>query len=536
MRKTIISAAVLLVSTAAFSQNLNPTVEVTNSYAREAGGIEKPAQLLSVPDSVYHFNLDFDYAVKETPYQGAYEFTPYLVQPRPVARYTGENTLYARAGLGFTFRPEISAIWMPVQKKNLRLGVFADHHSYLGQYHNIVLNADNVFAKDGTSWGGKDSRSTVGADLLWTWDGGVFSTDFRFQNILATHVSMGDFSNNKIQLKARLGSDHLSSVPYEVSTKFSWLWVGDKKEVHTVTNGYVATKMKEYNMRINAGVETLTAFEKTMVLLTAAPRFLITQDKLDLEIGVKLGLLVRSDKTFYQTMSGTFFPDVRARITLVPHKLVLKAAVTGGDRPVIYSDMIDTNPFLPYQIDYMDNTVERINASVGLGGQLASRFHYSVKGGYLLTTHALLPGYRAGEPYFGFVKDLRQLYATLQAGWTSAPIDIDGTVTFRYSAAGEAQEDDTLFLPAAITGKASAFYKWGDRLKAGLLLEASSPRRAPAAILPGYADLGLSAELMQSRHLGIWMRVGNILCQVIQRNPFYAEKGIYFTVGATWNM
>jgi hypothetical protein len=536
MRKTVISAAALLVSAAAFAQNLNPTVEVTNSYTREAGGIEKPAQLLPVPDSVYRFNLDFDYSVKETPYQGAYEFTPYLVQPRPIPRATGEATLYARAGLGFTFRPELSAVWMPLQKKNVRLGVFGDHHSYIGRYHNIALNAENFLTKDGTAWNGLDARSTIGTDLLWAWEGGVFSADLRYQNILARHVTQGDFSNNKIQLKARLGSDHLAAVPYEVSTRFSWLWVGDNREVHTVTNGYVATKMKEYNMRINAGVETLTAFRTTMVLLSAAPRFLITQDKLDLEIGVKLGLLIRQEKTFYPTPSGTFFPDVRARVTLIPDKLVLKAAITGGDRPMIYSDLIDTNPFLAYSQDYMDNTVDRMNISVGLGGQLASRFHYSVKGGYLLTTHALLPGYKAGEPYFGFVEDLRQIYATLQAGWTSAPIDIDGSVTFKHSRMGTALADDTLFRPAAITGDFSAFYKWGERLKAGVTLDASSPRFAPDAILPGYFDLGLSAELMQSRRLGLWLRVGNILCQVIQRNPFYAEKGIYFTAGATWNM
>ena len=70
----------------AYAQNLNPTVEVTNAYAREASGIEKPSQLRDVPDSVLRFNLDFDYAVNETPYRGAYEFKPYLVQLRPQAR------------------------------------------------------------------------------------------------------------------------------------------------------------------------------------------------------------------------------------------------------------------------------------------------------------------------------------------------------------------------------------------------------------------------------------------------------------------
>ena len=41
MKKTLILSA-LLVSAAATAQNLNPVVEVTNIYAREATGIEKP--------------------------------------------------------------------------------------------------------------------------------------------------------------------------------------------------------------------------------------------------------------------------------------------------------------------------------------------------------------------------------------------------------------------------------------------------------------------------------------------------------------
>ena len=537
MRKIVISAAALLIGAAAFAQNLNPTVEVTNSYAREASGIEKPSQLLPVPDSLYHFNLDFDYSVKETPYQGAYEFVPYLVQPRPASRQTGERTLYLRGGLGYTFHPEFTAIWNPVHSSRFRVGLFADHHSYIGRYHTIALDADNRITPDGTSWNGKDMRSTLGADALFTWRGGFVTGDFRYQNILAKHVSMGDFANNKLQFKLRLGSDSLAAVPYEVSTRFSWLNIGDNKEFHTVTTGFLGTKWKEYNLRINAGVETLSAYEKSLALISAAPRFLITQDRLFLEIGAKLSFIFRSDKTFYPTSDWLgFFPDIRLRFSIVPDKLVLKAAVTGGNKLMVYSDLIDTNPFLPYKPDYMDNTVERINASVSLGGQLASRFHYGLKGGYLLTTHALLPGYRAGEPYFGFVNDLRQLYGTVSMGWASASIDADADVTFRYSKVGAALADDTLFKPATFEGQFSAFYKWGGRLKAGATVEAVSKRVAPAAVLPGFVDVGLLADFRQSRNLGLWLRVGNLLCQPIQRNAFYAEKGIYFTVGATWQM
>ena len=122
MKKIFISAVLLVMGTGAFAQNLNPTVEVTNAYVREASGIEKPSQLREVPDSVLRFNLDFDYAVNETPYRGAYEFKPYLVQLRPQARPSQEGTLLLEAGVGYTLHPELNVVYTPVKTRNLELG------------------------------------------------------------------------------------------------------------------------------------------------------------------------------------------------------------------------------------------------------------------------------------------------------------------------------------------------------------------------------------------------------------------------------
>ena len=54
--------------------------------------------------------------------------------------------------------------------------------------------------------------------------------------------------------------------------------------------------------------------------------------------------------------------------------------------------------------------------------------------------------------------------------------------------------------------------------------------------VPGYVDLGLQASLQMTRKLGFWLKGGNLLNQTIQRVPFYAEKGIYFTIGATLSL
>ncbi len=222
MKKLVITAAAPCVSAGLFAQNLNPIVEVTNTYTREASGIEKPAQLLAVPDSVYSFNLDMDYSVRNTPYQGSYEFKPYLVQLRPQPRPSDEGTLFVRLGAGYGFHPEATVVWSPVRKGNFRLNVYGDHHSYIGKYRNITVQ-DKLLLPDGTTRAGKDLHSSLGADALYTWTGGTFMADFKYKNTTATDVTGVDFSNNLWQLQARVKSAPASSFEYNAGTRVAYI-------------------------------------------------------------------------------------------------------------------------------------------------------------------------------------------------------------------------------------------------------------------------------------------------------------------------
>ena len=100
MRKLTITAAALLLAAVASAQNLNPTVEVTNVYASSAKDIAKPVQEMAMPDSVTQFNLKLDYSVFDSPYKGAYEFTPGQANygPEPVAYKEGK--FFLKAGVG----------------------------------------------------------------------------------------------------------------------------------------------------------------------------------------------------------------------------------------------------------------------------------------------------------------------------------------------------------------------------------------------------------------------------------------------------
>jgi len=550
MKKGIIAAAALLVGGAfwATAQNLNPTVEVTNLYEREATGIEKPSQLMEMPDSVLKFNLDFDYTVQTTPYKGSYEFKPYLVQLHPQPIPSREGYLWVRAGAGYSFHPQFSAVWTPVQKNNFRLNLYGDHYSYMGHYRHIVLK-DSYLIADDNKRSGVDARSALGANVLLAWDGGQFSADAQYKNITATALNLyggqADHSNNIVQLKARVKSIPDATLAYEVGTRVSYLGTqGEFREWHTVSDAAIGTRFAGVNhLRLGMSMETVSNNFGFMGNLAAMPHYLLTLGGFNLDLGIKVSYMFRSDGGFYPSKSDFIFPDAYMSYEVVPDALILQAAATGGDNPLVYSDHIESNPFFVQDVRTMDNSVERFNLMGGARGTVWARMHYNLKVGYSLWKNGFLYGCTANTPIYyssqydhapayGRLPYYHQFYTDLKLGWASEVIDADGHLLIRKTTI----EDDWLFAPPVVSGSVKALYSWGGRVKAGVLLEGQTERYARRAIVPGFVDLGLYAELQMTRSLGFWLRAGNLLNQTIQRVPFYAEKGIWFSVGAQLNL
>ena len=127
---TIIAAAFICAVSAA--QNLNPTVEVTNTYIGNASDIAKPAETMAVPDTVQKFDMVYDYEVRPTDYKGAYDFRPYKIDLRPdPSPYDGKR-LFLRAGAGFRLHPVGDIVVTPFDREKFNLNVYAHHRSYIG--------------------------------------------------------------------------------------------------------------------------------------------------------------------------------------------------------------------------------------------------------------------------------------------------------------------------------------------------------------------------------------------------------------------
>ena len=94
-------------------QNLDPTVEVSRAYEGKLMEVHKPQLKMAVPDSVLRFDLEFDYSVSESPYKGAYEFSPYTLDMKPSPTIRDINSFYLKAGAGYQLHPALDLLLTP---------------------------------------------------------------------------------------------------------------------------------------------------------------------------------------------------------------------------------------------------------------------------------------------------------------------------------------------------------------------------------------------------------------------------------------
>ena len=570
----LLSLALLFAGIAASAQNLNPVVEVTNTYEQAATGIDKPEQVIAVPDSLLKFNFDMDYEMRTTPYKGAYEFNPYLVELNPMPRVTGEGTLLVRLGAGYGLHPELDAVWSPLHKDNFRLNVYANHHSYFGNYRTMGLANDNYIRGDKENpYRGADSNTSAGVNTLLNWNDGTWTADLHYQHLFASdknaHPMWGrEFNHHMIVAQTRVKSAPQSKLYYNLGVRGNYL-----KSVSMREDG---RDLKGGQLKLDGGIGSNGRSQVRLDFLTDAiftengnagqfgliPRYIFRIGDLHLNLGLKVAFTFRSEEEFYPNKGGYVFPDAYLEYRVVPEDFILYASATGGNKDTGYAPLLMENHFLPsfYNNGKYDFEVEHVNLAAGARGNIARKFYYDTKMGYALYSNAVLWGltfnqgmsggpemqsamYRAGYGLF---------YVDFQGGWTSEHLDIDAHLRYQSASIKRPSRyteevwdklvSGELFAPAAFTAQAKVMYKWADRIKAGVDLDASTDRvtkpvdeNVKPYALPGYADLGLYGEYGFTRKFAVWLKVGNLLNMEVQRTPFHAESGIYFTAGVQYH-
>lgn len=589
MRKIyLVSAAMLMTAAVSFGQNFNPTVEVTNTYQGNASEVHKPLLGMNVPDSLLRFDLDFDYEVFEKPYQGAYSFKPYMLNMRPAKDAWRGRQLYLKAGAGYTLHPQFEFVYSPEQSGPFQMSVYASHKSYFGNYHEIKPELqDGLYRmkKSGGKFGGYDALTSAGFDGRYNWDRTILSFGIGYYG-LAAKDSVMSRSYNAFDFNARVRSnnDSESYFLYDIGLRgrvandgldyksFSFpdgVTVDKQNENWVLLDGLVGPVVNN-SRSILVGFEAESAsysrfYDGNIGRVALIPSYRFKSGRWNLNLGVKLEFMFRNDADTlsFGKMGGgkgqIVYPDAHISFA-AGGNVALYADATGGSRLNTYSSQISENHHLNpsflvapvYELitPLVDNTVEKVNARIGVRGSAASSFQFDVNGGVGLYGNALMESglFTAGGdlvPALAY-SDYNLIYANALVGLRTGRVKIDAD--FRYRGVSFPDNDalNLGFTLPKYSGGVRASYDISSRLYAGINVEAASWRDGKCASVasedildvrvPGYVDLGVNCGYKFNRKLEFWLESGNLLCQAIQRNPFYAEKGPWVTAGVSLNL
>lgn len=589
MRKIyLVSAAMLMTAAVSFGQNFNPTVEVTNTYQGNASEVRKPLLGMNVPDSLLRFDLDFDYEVFEKPYQGAYSFKPYMLNMRPAKDAWRGRQLYLKAGAGYTLHPQFEFVYSPEQSGPFQMSVYASHKSYFGNYHEIKPELqDGLYRmkKSGGKFGGYDALTSAGFDGRYNWNRTILSFGIGYYGIAAKDSVMSrsynafDFnarvrSNNDsesyflydIGLRGRVANDGLD---YKSFSFPDGVTVDKQNENWVLLDGLVGPVVNN-SRSILVGFEAESAsysrfYDGNIGRVALIPSYRFKSGRWNLNLGVKLEFMFRNDADTlsFGKMGGgkgqIVYPDAHISFA-AGGNVALYADATGGSRLNTYSSQISENHHLNpsflvapvYELitPLVDNTVEKVNARIGVRGSAASSFQFDVNGGVGLYGNALMESglFTAGGdlvPALAY-SDYNLIYANALVGLRTGRVKIDAD--FRYRGVSFPDNDalNLGFTLPKYSGGVRASYDISSRLYAGINVEAASWRDGKCASVasedildvrvPGYVDLGVNCGYKFNRKWTLWLESGNLLCQAIQRTPFYAEKGPWVTAGISLNL
>lgn len=581
-------AAMALAVSAMHAQDLDPTVVVNRAYEGRLTDVHKPLQDMQVPDSVTRFDLDFDYSVFDKPYKGAYEFNPYLLTMQPASSVQDPKQLYLKAGAGYTLHPTLDLVWAIPMKGAFRMDAYAFHRSYVGEYRKFspeLVEGETVVVKRVQLPGGDhtnrevyyDLETRAGVDGSYDWKNGLITFDASYHG-LASEDYLKTRHYDALEVKTGIASKRfgLEYFMYDVDLKYrfgadalDYAGAADRLDEHVfslkATLGQVMTKASgNHKVLFDAGLD-LAAYSHSVYSAVAGqfyitPRYVYDYDKWNVNAGVKLAKVMRSDSPngIFSAKEQIVYPDLYAAYDAIPQYLRIYSEIGGGNMMNTYSSLLEENHHFDAQFGrgvwpLMDFSVERVSATLGFKGR-ASKFTYDIRGGYANYANAPLdaivvaapfatniPEYLPGVGYTGYQK----AFAAISLGWKSEAFLLDADV--RYDHAFGFSDSEGLFAPAAFSGQAVVEYNWSRRIYAGVdcifatsrngsVVDVRQQAKAYDAVIPGYADLGLYFEYAFSNSFSLWARGGNLLNMTIQRNPLYAEKGINFTLGICLNL
>ena len=571
-------AALAFMSNVATAQDLDPTVVINKTYSGNLIEVQKPQYEMSVADSLEEFDLNFDYTVFGQPFNEPGKHTPYYVSMKPSPVVPSAMTMYLKAGAGYTIHPTLDFVWSPSRNKAMKVDVYAQHDSYVGNYYSFgpaaiqdgpaVIERIKDNGEQKNQWRGYDLTSRAGIDGRYEHRLVSAAFDVSYFGLASKDLSKKRMYD-AVDAKFGLSSKPMSGAHFKYDVTAAYRFAEDKMSFHNGTKDYLGEhlvdvdaslgQVMKWGHNILVDVETDVAIYSPSAygLLSLVPHYAMTEGRWTLDAGIRVSAVFRP-KNDPQGLFGTrgqgIYPDITAYYAILPEMIRAYATIGGGNKLNTYASILNKNHHAdPYyaasKAGLMDVSVERVSMALGLEGRIGPHFSYDLRGGYACYANALFDAvsvvlneesvavqYLPGFGYSSYQKLFAQMDWLLALDW----LQCDGAV--QYTRTWGMKNADGLFAPAAFTGDINCEYNLNKRIFAGVDCEFSTARvgsiagYSQKAVIPGFVDLGVNFEYAVSRAFSVWARGGNLLNMTIQRNPLFAEKGVSATVGICLNL
>lgn len=443
----------------ASAQNFNPTVQITNTYEGRIMDVKKPESLMNIPDSVMHFDWQFDYSVFDNPFKGSYEFEPYLMEMRPEPKPYDGKAFYARLGAGYTLHPEALLVYNPKLKGRFSLGVYNDFKGYYGPYDRpCVTKGDEPFArlvvdrKVATPFTAYDLADKFGVNAGYAGKYVDLGVDAGYDLITTGQQRFRDGMFNSMNLGASVASKRGSRLDFNAAYRFRF--GGERtdaeslskfnEKVHAASAGVgysVSDNLRaslDFNGRWLSDYFVSKGFKGRLYSnMDFIPGVQWRSGRFYAEGGVKVSFASGRCKDLPEAgdiadKGNYVYPQAYVSYGVIPDALKVFAQFRSGNDIRSFHELLEADHYLmPYFVRdlwvpgkveelktyLVDNQVERFNVSAGVQGRISSRFQYKADAGYAGYRNALLdrcflklPGYSEADdpavPHYVGVDDL----------------------------------------------------------------------------------------------------------------------------------
>lgn len=527
MRKISAIVAALVFCLAAFAQNGNHTVEVTNDYISQLSGLQKKNLEMAVPDSLLQFDYKFDYSVFDTPYKGAYEFSPYHIHVQPQASKYDAGKFYLRAGAGYSIRPVLEFVAAAVTKPEFALTIYNEGSGFYGRnaaHEMVSLPGEAPFTGyDGSDRFGlgarwirprTETKLDLGYDIIAAGD------EFKLLNSM-THSGSASLSVAPI---GSAGFDYRigASARYTAGSEYDGLKSGEMLASFGGLLGFGIGSTSRLVVDFNLATDMFQCdgdLGGNFALFSATPSYNFNKGPFAIKAGARLD--------YSTTENFTVAPDVRISAKLLDDKLSFYVGADGGQSLGDHFAMKSAFHRAATEYSLPGINKELIHGYVGLDGHAGHVFEWGLRAGYHNWTS------KACEALYGFnYAHVSLMYVDGRFAVKTERVDFDGD--FRIAKSEMLDLADIFSTPRA-SGNVRFMYNRNKRLYAGVWAQGQTARKGlwmeQETSLPGWVNLGVSAEYKVGTKWGVWVEGGNLLCQEIWRNPVYAEKDPYATLG-----